>query len=100
MSSNAGPQEKPDIVGNRGLFITERISPGTYEICAEGYAPLTPEQERSTGMLGGGADGPIDRHGSGVRRGPLSEARAQKACPIGESLREFQLGHWRQAFAP
>jgi hypothetical protein len=51
VSSNDGPQEKPEIVGNRGLFLTERIPPGTYEVHAEGYAPLTPEQERSTGFL-------------------------------------------------
>ena len=52
VSSNAGPQEKPEIVGHRGLFLTERIPPGTYEVHAEGYAPLTPEQERSTGLIG------------------------------------------------
>ena len=51
VSSNDGPQEKPEIVGNRGLFLTERIPPGTYEVHAEGYAPLTPEQERSTGIV-------------------------------------------------
>jgi hypothetical protein len=51
-SSNDGAQEKPEIVGNRGLFLTERIPPGTYEVHAEGYAPLTPEQERSTGIVG------------------------------------------------
>jgi hypothetical protein len=49
--SNGSPQEKPEIVGNRGLFLTERIPPGTYEVHAEGYAPLTPEQERSTGLV-------------------------------------------------
>jgi hypothetical protein len=52
VSSNDGTQEKPEIVGNRGLFLTERIPPGTYEVHAEGYAPLTPEQERSTGIVG------------------------------------------------
>jgi hypothetical protein len=52
VSSNDGPQEKPEIVGNRGLFLTERIPPGTYEVHAEGYAPLTPEQERRTGIVG------------------------------------------------
>ncbi len=52
MSSHDGPQEKPEIVGNRGLFLTERIPPGTYEVHAEGYAPLTPEQERRTGIIG------------------------------------------------
>ena len=51
MSSNNSPQEKPEIVGNRGLFLTERIPPGTYEVHAEGYAPLTPEQERRTGIV-------------------------------------------------
>jgi hypothetical protein len=51
VSSNDGPQEKTEIVGNRGLFLTERIPPGTYEVHAEGYAPLTPEQERSTGIV-------------------------------------------------
>ena len=51
MSSNDGPQEKPEIVGNRGLFLTERIPPGTYEVHAEGYAPLTAEQERCTGIV-------------------------------------------------
>ena len=45
MSSNDGPREKAEIVGDRGLFLTERISPGTYEVHAEGYAPLTPEQK-------------------------------------------------------
>src|SRR5262249_40825124 len=49
--SNDGSQDKPEIVGNRGLFLTERIPPGTVEVHAEGYAPLTPEQERSTGFL-------------------------------------------------
>jgi hypothetical protein len=51
MSSNDGSQEKPEIVGNRGLFLTERIPPGTVEVHAEGYAPLTPEQQRSTGIV-------------------------------------------------
>jgi hypothetical protein len=51
VSSNDGPREKPEIVGNRGLFLTERIPPGTYEVHAEGYAPLTPEQERRTGLV-------------------------------------------------
>jgi len=49
VSSN-GSQEKPEIVGNRGLFLTERIPPGTFEVHAEGYAPMTPEQERRTGL--------------------------------------------------
>ncbi len=51
VSSNNGRQEKPEIVGNRGLFLTERIAPGTFEVHAEGYAPLTPEQERRTGIV-------------------------------------------------
>jgi hypothetical protein len=51
VASNDGPQAKPEIVGNRGLFLTERIPPGPYEVHAEGYAPLTPEQERRTGMV-------------------------------------------------
>jgi hypothetical protein len=51
VSSNDGSQAKSEIVGNRGLFLTERIPPGTYEVHAEGYAALTPEQERSTGFV-------------------------------------------------
>jgi hypothetical protein len=51
VSSSDGPREKPEIVGNRGLFLTERIPPGTYEVRAEGYAHLTPEQERRTGLV-------------------------------------------------
>jgi hypothetical protein len=51
VSSNDGPREKAEIIGNRGLFLTERIPPGTYEVHAEGYAPLTPDQERSTGLV-------------------------------------------------
>ena len=51
VSSNDGPREKAEIVGNRGLFLTERIPPGTYEVHAEGYAPLTPDQERRTGLV-------------------------------------------------
>jgi hypothetical protein len=51
VASNDSPQEKPEIVGNRGLFLTERIPPGTYEVHAEGYAPLTPEQQRRTGIV-------------------------------------------------
>ena len=50
-TSTDGSKEKPAIVGNRGLFLTERIAPGTFELHAEGYAPLTPEQERRTGLL-------------------------------------------------
>jgi hypothetical protein len=50
VSSN-GSQDRPEIVGNRGLFLTERIPPGTVEVYAEGYAPMTPEQERSTGLV-------------------------------------------------
>ena len=52
VSGNGGPQEKLEIVGNRGLFLTERIPPGTYEVHAEGYAPLTAEQKRFTGIAG------------------------------------------------
>jgi hypothetical protein len=52
VSGNGGPQEKLEIVGNRGLFLTERIPPGTCEVHAEGYAPLTAEQERFTGIVG------------------------------------------------
>jgi hypothetical protein len=51
--SKEGSQEKLEIEGNRGLFLTERIPPGTYEVHAEGYAPLTPEQERRTGLIRG-----------------------------------------------
>jgi hypothetical protein len=51
VASNDSPQEKPEIVGNRGLFLTERIAPGTYEVLAEGYTPLTPEQEGRTGIV-------------------------------------------------
>jgi hypothetical protein len=51
VSSNHEPAAKPEIVGNRGLFLTERIAPGTYEVHAEGYAPLTPEQERRGGLI-------------------------------------------------
>jgi hypothetical protein len=52
VSSDGGSQEKPEIVGNRGLFLTERIAPGTVLVYAEGYAPLTPEQEHRTGIVG------------------------------------------------
>jgi hypothetical protein len=52
VSSSDGPREEPEIVGHRGLFLTERIPPGTYEVHAEGYAPLTPEQEHRTGDVG------------------------------------------------
>jgi hypothetical protein len=51
VSSNEAPREKSEITGNRGLFLTERIPPGTYEVHAEGYVPLTPEQERRTGLV-------------------------------------------------
>lgn len=44
--------EKPAIVGHRGLFLTERIPPGTYEVYAEGYAPLTPERQARLGIIG------------------------------------------------
>ena len=52
VASNDGSPDKPEIVGRRGLFLTERIPPGTYDVHAEGYAPLTPEQERRTGIIG------------------------------------------------
>jgi hypothetical protein len=52
VASNDGSGDKAEIVGKRGLFLTERIPPGTYEVHAEGYAPLTPEQERLTGIIG------------------------------------------------
>jgi hypothetical protein len=52
VSSNDGKQEKAEIIGHRGLFLTERIPPGTYDVHAAGYAPLTPEQERRTGRIG------------------------------------------------
>ncbi len=52
VSVNGGPQEKPEIVGNRGLFLTERIPPGTCEVHAEGYAPLTAEHQRFSGIVG------------------------------------------------
>jgi hypothetical protein len=35
-----------------GTFLTERIAPGTYLLLADGYSPLTPEQLRSTGLVG------------------------------------------------
>ena len=52
VSANEGSQEKPEIVGNRGLFLTERIPPGTYEVHAEGYAPLTANSNAGTGIVG------------------------------------------------
>jgi hypothetical protein len=52
VSANDGTQQKPGIVGDRGLFLTERIPPGTVQVYVEGYAPLTPEQERRTGLVG------------------------------------------------
>jgi hypothetical protein len=51
VSGSGGPQEKLEIVGKRGLFLTERISPGTCEVHAEGYAPLTAEQQRFSGIV-------------------------------------------------
>jgi hypothetical protein len=51
VSSNNGSREKPEIAGNRGLFLTERIPPGNVQVVAEGYAPLSPAQERSTGIV-------------------------------------------------
>jgi hypothetical protein len=52
VSSNDRSNEKPGIIGNLGLFLTERIPPGTVQVYAEGFAPLTPDQERSTGIVG------------------------------------------------
>jgi hypothetical protein len=52
VASNDGSKDKAELVGRRGAFLTERIPPGTYEVYAEGYAPLTPEQERRTGIIG------------------------------------------------
>ena len=52
VSANGDPQEKLEIVGNRGLFLTERIPPGTYEVHADGYAPLTANQQRMSGIVG------------------------------------------------
>jgi hypothetical protein len=52
VAANGDPGEKAEIVGNRGRFLTERISPGTYEVHAEGYAPLTAEQQFRTGIVG------------------------------------------------
>ncbi len=51
MSSNDAPQEEPESAGYRRLFLTEPIPPGRYEVHAEGYAPVTPKQERSTGTV-------------------------------------------------
>jgi len=51
--ASEGSTEKLEIEGNRGLFLTERIPPGTYELHAEGFAPLTPEQQRRTGIIRG-----------------------------------------------
>jgi hypothetical protein len=52
VSVNADDKGQAEIVGNRGLFLTERIPPGKYEVHAAGYAPLTPEQQFRTGMIG------------------------------------------------
>jgi hypothetical protein len=52
VSANDDSGVKAEIVGNRGLFLTERIPPGVYEVHFEGYAPLTAEQERRTGRIG------------------------------------------------
>ena len=35
-----------------GTFLTERIAPGKYLLAAEAFAPLTPNQRRSTGLVG------------------------------------------------
>jgi hypothetical protein len=48
---NADASEKLEISGNRGLFLTERIPPGIYEVHAEGYAPMTQEQQFRTGII-------------------------------------------------
>jgi hypothetical protein len=39
VSSNDGPREKAEIVGDRGLFLTERIPPGTYEAMPRAMRP-------------------------------------------------------------
>jgi hypothetical protein len=52
VSAVADSKEKAEIVRNHGVFLTERIPPGVYEVHFEGYAPLTPEQERRTGRIG------------------------------------------------
>src|SRR5260370_991881 len=51
VASNDGSPEKPEIVGKRGMFLTERIPPGTYEVHAQCYAPLTPDQKRRLGHI-------------------------------------------------
>ena len=86
VSANDGSQKKPEIVGNRGLFLTERIPPGTFEIHAEGYAPLDTGTGTQIGNRRADSDGPGDGHGSGVGRGPLAEAQAQEACATGGAL--------------
>ena len=35
--------------GEDGTFLTERIPPGTYQLVAYAFKPLTPEQQRRTG---------------------------------------------------
>jgi hypothetical protein len=52
VAANDSSKDKAEIVGRRGLFLTERIPPGEYEVHAEGYAPLTPERERLSGIIG------------------------------------------------
>jgi hypothetical protein len=52
VSTNDRAGDNGTIEGRRGLFLTEKIPPGTYEVFAEGYAPLTPAQERRTGLIG------------------------------------------------
>jgi hypothetical protein len=37
--------------GEDGAFLTERISPGTYQLQAYAFKPLTPEQQRRTGAI-------------------------------------------------
>ena len=51
-TNESDKSKEVEIVGNRGLFLTERIPPGTYELHAQGYAPLTQDQLRRTGLIG------------------------------------------------
>lgn len=41
-----------DVALADGTFITERLLPGKYLLVAEAYTPLTPEQQRRTGIIG------------------------------------------------
>lgn len=47
MSGNILDAQQTDA---QGRFQTERLAPGTYTIHAEGYPPLTPEQQAFTGI--------------------------------------------------